>query len=131
MTFSEALKEVIEKVEGALFAMILGTDGIPVGSGAAASGVSGTDEPLHSGIMDADTLGAETSQLIREAGRAAKNLQIGDTAEITILARSCAIIIRRINPEYFIALVMRSGAGSLGKGRFYLRQAVSRIENDF
>ncbi len=129
MTFSEALKEVTEKAEGVLYAVILGTDGIPVGEGAIASGTSREEFP-GSGIMDPETIGAETSQIIREAGRAARNLQIGDAVEITILAQTCVIIIRRINPEYCLALVMRPDA-SLGKGRFYLRQAAGRIESDF
>lgn len=127
------------KVEGSFLAVIFGADGMPVevyrtDEAPAAEAVPvGQPGMAGPGKMDPDVVGAEVAQVVKEADRAACNLGIGgagETSEITILTNICTIMVRRINPEYFMALVTAPGA-NLGKGRFYLKQAASRVANEF
>jgi predicted regulator of Ras-like GTPase activity (Roadblock/LC7/MglB family) len=118
MNFAEALKETVEKVDGAVSAMIIASDGIPV------------EEYVSERLIDLAGLGAEASAMIRDIGYAAENLGLGEAREFSIISDRCGIIMRKINPEYYIALVIRPD-GNYGKGRFVLKSAVPKIEDEF
>ncbi|MDA8169137.1 MAG: hypothetical protein M0Z59_05485 [Nitrospiraceae bacterium] len=118
MSFSEILKEMTSKVDGAVSAMIIGTDGIPV------------QEYAREKLLDLEDLGAEASQMIKDISLAAENLGIGQAREFSIISDTCGIIMRMITPEYYLALVIRPD-GNYGKGRFVLKSAVPKIEADF
>jgi len=65
MNFSEILKETTEKVDGAVAAMIIASDGIPV------------EEYVSEKLLDLTGLGAEASAMIRDISLAAENLGLG------------------------------------------------------
>ena len=118
MSFSGVLKEIVEKVDGAVSAVIIGSDGIPV------------EEFAPEKLLNLDDLGAESSAMIRDINLAAQNLGLGDAREFSIISEKCGIIMRKINPEYYLALVIVPD-GNYGKGRFVLRMAVPKIEGEF
>jgi predicted regulator of Ras-like GTPase activity (Roadblock/LC7/MglB family) len=118
MNFSDVLKETVEKVDGAVSAMIIASDGIPV------------EEYAAEKLIDLTGLGAEASAMIRDIGLAAENLGLGEAREFSIVSDTCGIIMRRINNEYYLALVIRP-EGNFGKGRFILKTAVPKIEGEF
>jgi predicted regulator of Ras-like GTPase activity (Roadblock/LC7/MglB family) len=118
MNFSDALKETVEKVDGAVSAMIMASDGIPV------------QEYTAEKLIDLTGLGAEASAMIRDVGLAAENLGLGDAREFSIISDTCGIIMRKINDEYYLALVIKP-EGNFGKGRFILKTAVPKIEGEF
>ena len=118
MNFSEALKETVEKVDGAVAAMIIASDGIPV------------DEYVSAKLIDLTGLGAEASAMIRDIGYAAENLGLGEAREFSIISDMCGIIMRKINNDYYLALVIKP-EGNYGKGRFVLKNMVPKIENEF
>jgi predicted regulator of Ras-like GTPase activity (Roadblock/LC7/MglB family) len=118
MNFSDVLKETVEKVDGAVSAMIIASDGIPV------------EEYAAEKLIDLTGLGAEASAMIRDIGLAAENLGLGDAREFSIVSDTCGIIMRKINNEYYLALVIRP-EGNFGKGRFILKTAVPKIEGEF
>lgn len=118
MNFLEALKETVEKVDGAVSSMILASDGIPV------------QEYVSEKLIDLTGLGAEASAMIRDIGYAAENLGLGEAREFSIISDRCGIILRKINNEYYLALVIKPD-GNYGKGRFVLKTAVPKIENEF
>lgn len=118
MSFSEILKDTVEGVDGAFSAMVIGTDGMPV------EGYTVQD------ILNLDEFGAEISQLIMDITVAAENLGLGEAREFSIVSDLCGIIIRRINSEYYLALLITPD-GNFGKGRFVLRVAIPRIEEEF
>jgi predicted regulator of Ras-like GTPase activity (Roadblock/LC7/MglB family) len=118
MSFSEALKEMVMKVDGAASAMIIGADGMPV------------EEFAAERLISLDDLGAESSQMIRDINLAAGNLGIGEAREFSIISDRCGIIMRKITPEYYMALVIRPD-GNYGKGRFILKSYVPRLEGEF
>lgn len=118
MSFSEALKEAVESVNGAVSALIIAADGIPV------------EEYVTEKLLDLNDLGAEASAMIRDIETAAKELRLGEAREFSIISDECGIILRKINKDYYFVLVIRP-EGNYGKGRFVLKKIVPRIEKEF
>jgi predicted regulator of Ras-like GTPase activity (Roadblock/LC7/MglB family) len=118
MSFSDVLRETVEKVDGAVSAMILASDGIAV------------EEYVSEQLIDLAGLGAEASAMIRDIGYAAENLGLGEAREFSIISDTCGIIMRKINSEYYLALIIKP-EGNYGKGRFVLKTAIPKLENEF
>ena len=118
MNFIEILEEIVGKVDGAVSAMIIAADGIPV------------QEYVAERLIDLTGLGAEASAMIRDVALAAENLGLGEAREFSIISDLCGIIMRKINDEYYIALIIRPD-GNYGKGRFVLKTVVPKIESEF
>jgi predicted regulator of Ras-like GTPase activity (Roadblock/LC7/MglB family) len=118
MNFINVLKETVDKVDGAVSAMIIASDGIPV------------EEYVSEKLIDLTGLGAEASAMIRDIGFAAENLGLGEAREFSIISDKCGIIMRKINEEYYIALIIKP-EGNYGKGRFVLKTTVPNIEGEF
>ena len=118
MNFIEVLKDTVDKVDGAVSAMIIASDGIAV------------EEYVSEKIIDLTGLGAEASAMIRDVGFAAENLGLGEAREFSIISDKCGIIMRKINSEYYIALIIKP-EGNYGKGRFVLKTTVPKIESEF
>lgn len=118
MSFSEVLKETVEKVDGAVSAMIIGTDGMSV------------QEYATEKLVDLAGLSAEASAMIKDIGMAADNLGLGEAREFSIISDTCGIIMRKINSDYYIALIIKP-EGNYGKGRFILKTAIPKLEGEF
>lgn len=118
MNFTDVLKDTVAKVDGAVSAMIIASDGIPV------------QEFALEKTIDLTGLGAEASAMIRDIGCAAENLGLGEAREFSIISDRCGIIMRKINDEYYIALIIKPD-GNYGKGRFVLKTTVPKIEAEF
>jgi predicted regulator of Ras-like GTPase activity (Roadblock/LC7/MglB family) len=118
MDFLEVLKETVDRVDGAVSAMIIASDGIPV------------QEYAAERLIDLTGLGAEASAMIRDIGLAAENLGLGEAREFSIISDACGIIMRRINGDYYLALIIKP-EGNYGKGRFVLKTTVPKIEAEF
>jgi predicted regulator of Ras-like GTPase activity (Roadblock/LC7/MglB family) len=118
MSFSEVLKETVEKVDGAVSAMIISTDGISV------------QEYASEKLVDLTGLSAEASAMIKDIRMAADNLGLGEAKEFSIISDRCGIIMRKINTDYYLALVIKP-EGNYGKGRFILRTAIPKLEEEF
>jgi predicted regulator of Ras-like GTPase activity (Roadblock/LC7/MglB family) len=118
MNFLDVLKDTVDRVDGAVSSMIIASDGIPV------------QEYVSEKIIDLTGLGAEASAMIRDIGFAAENLGLGEAREFSIISDKCGIIMRKINDDYYIALIIKP-EGNYGKGRFVLKTAVPKIEGEF
>jgi len=118
MSFLELLKETVGKVDGAVSAMIIGTDGISV------------EEYAPEKLVDLTGLSAEASAMIKDIGLAADNLGLGEAREFSIISDRCGIIMRKINSDYYLALIIKPD-GNYGKGRFVLKTAIPKIEAEF
>ncbi len=118
MSFTEVLKDTVAKVDGAVSAMIIASDGIAV------------EEYTSEKFIDLTSLGAEASAMIRDIGVAAENLGLGEAREFSIISDLCGIIMRKINSEYYLALVIKP-EGNYGKGRFVLKTTIPSIEGEF
>jgi predicted regulator of Ras-like GTPase activity (Roadblock/LC7/MglB family) len=118
MSFLEVLKETVGKVDGAVSAMIICSDGISV------------QEYAVEKLIDLTGLSAEASSMIRDINLASDNLKLGEAKEFSIISDRCGIIMRRIKREYYLALVIKP-EGNYGKGRFVLKTVIPRIEGEF
>ncbi len=118
MNFSDVLKESVDRVDGAVSAMIIAADGIPV------------QEYVSEKLIDLTGLGAEASAMIREINLASENLGLGEAREFSLISDMCGIIMRKINADYYLALVIKP-EGNYGKGRFVLKSAIPKLEGEF
>lgn len=118
MSFSEVLKEAVGRVDGAVSAVIIGIDGMPV------------EEYVIEKLISLEDLGAESSQMMKNIDLASEDLGLGDAREFSIVSDLCGIIMRKINSEYYLALIIKPD-GNYGKGRYVLRSLVPRIEGEF
>jgi predicted regulator of Ras-like GTPase activity (Roadblock/LC7/MglB family) len=118
MNFLEVLKETVEKVDGAVSAMIIASDGISV------------QEYVQEKLIDLTGLSAEASAMIKDINLAADNLGLGEAKEFSIISDRCGIIMRKITPDYYLALVIRPD-GNYGKGRFVLKTSIPKLEGEF
>ena len=118
--FKEILEAILERTEGSLGALIMGTDGIAV------------EKVLRPEGRDAnlDVAAAEFTSLVRNAQRAGAETGLGELRELVIALESSHVILRLVNREYFLALALRPD-GNLGRGRFELRKAELQLAREF
>src|SRR5512143_94702 len=98
MSFSEVLMEVTREVKGAKGAAIVGMDGIVV-----------EHYELEPGL-DLQPFAAEYGNVLKVVQNASGSLDMGAARELAVLTDSSGMIIRRINEDYFVALLIAPGA---------------------
>ncbi len=118
MSFSEILKEVVNGTDGALGALVVGLDGIPV------------DEYTVSKEVDLQSMTVEYSTLLKEIEKGSQAAQMGSTKEVTVIADKAMVMLRRLTDEYFFVLIIKP-EGNFGKGRFLLRMSVPKLLREF
>ena len=114
--FRDALQDVVDKVDGAQAALLMGFDGIAV-------------EKYSADGFDIETLGMEFSVVLNDARKAVLGLEAGKTDEVSFRAEKLTTVVRVLNDEYFIALALKP-TGNLGKGRYMLRLAAPKLLNE-
>jgi predicted regulator of Ras-like GTPase activity (Roadblock/LC7/MglB family) len=114
MSFRESLKRLTENVTGGLAATIMGYDGIPI------------DEYLkETAPFDLQLLAVEYANLIREVKRTVDLLENGELQEVSIATKLVRVLVRAINDEFFLVLVIAAD-GNYGKGRYLVaREALT------
>lgn len=118
--FKQKLEEIMERADGSIGALIMGTDGIAV------------EKVLRPDGRDAnlDIAAAEFTSLIRNAQRTSSDTGLGGLRELVVMLDSMCIILRLLSREYFFVLAMRAD-GNLGRGRFELRKAELEFAKEF
>lgn len=109
--FAETLKKVVDNVDGAIAAVIMGLDGIAV-----ASYVKQNDR------IDVNTVAMEFSFILGQVRKAGDSLQVGGLEELSIRAERLVLHCRMIAPQYFVAVAM-APEGNFGKARYLARMA--------
>ena len=118
--FKQLLEAIIERTEGSLGALIMGTDGIAVEK---VLGEAGAEANL-------DIAAAEFTSLVRGAQRAGNDLGLGKLQELVISLDRSVIIMRLLSRDYFVVLALNP-EGNLGRGRFELRKAELQLAKEF
>ena len=116
--FREVLQEVVEKTDGAIAAILMGYDGIPV--------EQYVDDDA---VLDVETVGMEYSVILKQIKNAAEMLDIGSANEVAIRAERMTTIIRLVTDEYFLAVALRP-AGNFGKARYLMRVRSSALASN-
>jgi predicted regulator of Ras-like GTPase activity (Roadblock/LC7/MglB family) len=112
--FAETLKKVVDNVDGALAAVIMGLDGIPV------------ETYVRNDRVDVTTVGMEFSFIISQIRKAGDSLQVGSLEELSVKAQRLVLVCRMVSPQYFVAIAM-SPEGNFGKARFLARMATPAL----
>ena len=112
--FAETLKKVVDNVDGALAAVIMGLDGIPV------------DSYVRNDRVDVTTVGMEFSFIIGQIRKAGDSLQVGSLEELSVKAQRLVLVCRMVSPQYFVAIAM-APEGNFGKARYLVRMATPAL----
>jgi predicted regulator of Ras-like GTPase activity (Roadblock/LC7/MglB family) len=118
--FKEMLDSIIDRTEGSLGALIMGTDGIAVEK---VLGEAGLDANL-------DVAAAEFTSLVRNAQRAGKDTGLGGLRELVVSLESAVMVMRLLSRDYFVVLALNSH-GNIGRARFELRKAELKLAKEF
>jgi predicted regulator of Ras-like GTPase activity (Roadblock/LC7/MglB family) len=109
MSIRDTLKDMVENVEGALAAMIMAYDGIPI------------DEIMVlQSEFDLQSLSVEFATVLKEIKRAAELVKAGAMEEVSIATSRTRVAFRVLNEDLFAVLIMTRD-GNFGKGRYLLR----------
>ncbi len=116
MSLRNVLREIVESVDGALGAIVMGYDGIPL------------DEYLKEcTLFDLQVLSVEYATVLKEVRKAVDVLGSGTMEEISINTDVSRVIIRVIDDDLFVILALLND-GNYGKGRYVLKQQSLRIK---
>ena len=118
--FREVLETILDRTEGSLGALIMGTDGIAVEKVLAEAGKD----------ANLDVAAAEFTSLVRGAQRAGTDLGLGNLRELVVSLDDSIILMRLLSRDYFVVLAL-TPEGNLGRGRFELRKAELQLAREF
>ncbi len=115
--FSKILQRIVEETGGGIGAVLMGYDGIAIDQ------FFSPDEEL-----DLHMVVVEYSNVLKEIRKTAEILSLGEMEEISIRTDRFIIVIRMLNDEYFVALVIERD-GNFGKGRYLMtREGFNLLE---
>ena len=109
--FADALRKMVDNVDGGLAAVIMGLDGIPVET-----------YVRQSDKVDVNTVGMEFSFILTQIRKAGDSLQVGGLEELSVRAQRLVLVCRMLSPQYFVAIAM-APEGNFGKARYLARLA--------
>jgi len=113
--FADTLRKVVDNVDGALAAVIMGLDGIPV-----ETYVRQNDK------VDVNTVAMEFSFILGQVRKAGDSLQVGGLEELSVKAQRLLLVCRMLSPQYFVAVAI-SPDGNFGKCRYLVRMATPTL----
>lgn len=113
--FREILQTIVEQTGGAVGAVLMGYDGIAI------------DQYFRpcDGI-DLQMVAVEYANILRDIRATAEILNTGEMEEVAIRTGTFTVVIRALNPEYFVALTI-DRQGNFGKGRYLLLRESARL----
>jgi predicted regulator of Ras-like GTPase activity (Roadblock/LC7/MglB family) len=115
--FRQILSRLLERVDGALAASLIGLDGIAVETVG-----GGRDVPL-------EVLGAEFGGFIKSMRHANTELNTGDVLQFALVTDRYITFLSAVTAEYFILLVLEPG-GSYGRARHELAKAKYQLRDE-
>ena len=108
--FADILKGMVDGVNGAVGAVLMGYDGIAI------------EQHFRGGSdIDLGLVAVEYSNILKEIKKTVDILNTGDLEEVSIKTGRYYVVIRALNEEYFVALTLERD-GNFGKGRYLLQR---------
>jgi predicted regulator of Ras-like GTPase activity (Roadblock/LC7/MglB family) len=114
--FREVLTSIIERVEGAVAASIVGLDGIAIDS------INRDGIPL-------EILAAELGGFVKSIRVANTDLDTGEVLQFSLVTEKSITFLSLVTPEYFILLVLTPD-GNYGRARFELAKAKLQLRDE-
>jgi predicted regulator of Ras-like GTPase activity (Roadblock/LC7/MglB family) len=121
LSFGDTLSRITAKIEGAIAAVILGIDGIPI---------ERYVEDNVDDSVDIEMVATELTTLLRRGMHTASDTQLGELREMIIATEKMTFLLRPITSEYFLMLAV-SPTGNVGRARFELRKAQLALLEEF
>lgn len=115
MDFKTLLQKIVENVDGAIGAAVIGEDGIAI------------DQYTTKADFDITAAGAEYSTIISSAKKASKSFGLGKTNEVLISTEKATMIMMMMEKNLFVTLALNLD-GNLGRGRLELKKAIPELE---
>lgn len=115
--FREVLQSAVDRSQG-YAGVLMDFEGIPVDS------YVGEESPF-----DIEVVGAEVSVLVKQIQRAGEMLDAGGTEEISFKSERMTTIVRVIDANYFLAMVIGPNANQ-GKAKFALRLVLPDLRKE-
>ena len=109
MSLRDALNTIVQSVDGAMAAIIMAYDGIPI-----------DEVTVEQSEFDMQLLSVEYATVLKEIKRAVDVIKMGDLEEVSITTTRTCLVVRVLNDDLFAALIM-SRDGNIGKGRYMLK----------
>lgn len=116
--YQRYIKQVVDKVPGALAASIVGVDGISL---AGFSPIANFDF----GLVD-----AELASVQRAAQNASRGMSAGNVEEIVVVSAKATFLLRPVGEEFYITITLR-GDQSLGVARLVAKKMAQDIARVF
>lgn len=114
--FRDVLQSLLQRVEGAIAASLIGLDGIAVET------VSAMRVPL-------DALGAEFGGFVKSIRHANTELDTGDVLQFALVTEKYITFLSQVTPEYYILFVLQPD-GNYGRARFELSKAKHLLRDE-
>jgi predicted regulator of Ras-like GTPase activity (Roadblock/LC7/MglB family) len=115
MDFKGVLQKVVNNVDGAIGAGVIGIDGIAI------------DQFSVKSSFDITAAGAEYSTIIKNSKKASESFGLGKTNEVLISTEVATMIMMMVGDNYFVNLAL-SLDGNLGRGRLELKKIIPELE---
>jgi predicted regulator of Ras-like GTPase activity (Roadblock/LC7/MglB family) len=109
MSLRDSLKTIVQSVDGALSAIIMAYDGIPI-----------DEVTVEQSEFDIQLLSVEYTTVLKEIKRAVDVIKMGDLEEVSISTTRTCVVVRVLNDDLFAALIINRD-GNIGKGRYLLK----------
>ncbi len=113
MTFDDILKKIVEP-SGGIGAALMGSDGIPIAQVLGRAAQGDAEEEVS-------VLSVEFGRILAECQKAADSSGTGGLEEISIQLESDTVILRRVDEETYLAVVLGPD-GNAGRARFDIRR---------
>jgi predicted regulator of Ras-like GTPase activity (Roadblock/LC7/MglB family) len=109
---------MVERIDGAEAAIIMGLDGIIV------------ERANRAHRADLDVIAAEYTSLLRNSIQTSSDTGLGDLRELLVFTERVTLIVKLLNPDYFVLLALEPDC-NLGRARFELRKTQLMLEPEF
>lgn len=109
MPLRTILNSIVAQVDGAVAAVVMASDGIPV-----------DEVVVEQSEYDIQLLAVEYATVLKEIRRAVDVIKAGSLEEVSIATAQTRVVVRVLNDELFAALIL-TREGNFGKGRYLLK----------
>jgi predicted regulator of Ras-like GTPase activity (Roadblock/LC7/MglB family) len=116
--FADFLQQMIDHVDGAESAAIIGHDGMIV------------ERAVRKPEKDLDLIAAEYTSLLNGTMRTAGDTGLGAMSEVLIATEQAVLITKVLGHEYFLLMILAPD-GNIGRARFEMRKAQLILEHEF
>ncbi len=108
MDFDEIVTNIVQSSQGGLAAVIMANDGVPL-----------AEYKTPETTVDISSMCIEYTEVLKEIKKASEVLEAGFMEEITVRSNDLVYIVRLINEEFFLAMLLTPD-GNSGKGRYLI-----------